>query len=62
MRYSVFEGLKSGEMKVCGKSTIGAIFLTAFANFMSVWHTVAILAIFQTFPLLTIFAMVISDL
>ena len=49
-------------MKVCGKFTIGAIFPTAFANFMSVWHIVVILAIFQTFPLLTVFAMVISDL
>ena len=49
-------------MKVCGKFTIGAIFPTAFSNFMSVWHIVVILAIFQTFPLLTVFAMVISDL
>ena len=32
--------------------SIGAIFLTAFAHFRSLCHTLTILAIFQTFSLL----------
>ena len=41
------------KLKVCGNSagskSIGAIFLTIFAHFMSLWHIVVILTIFKPF-------------
>ena len=40
------------KLKVCGKpvwnKSIGTIFATAFAHFMSLYHILVILAIFQT--------------
>ena len=44
------------KLKVCGNPalsrSIGAIFLTAFARFMSLCHILVILTVFQTFSLL----------
>ena len=53
-------------MKVCGESgkSLGTIFPTAFAHFMSLCHILVILAVFQTFSLLfyLLWWSVISDL
>ena len=62
-RYCIFY-----KLKVCGEpassKTIGTIFSTAFANFLSLGHILVVLAVFQTFSLLLylLWWSVISDL
>ena len=50
-RYCVFNTMKVSGNSASSKS-IGAIFPTAFAHFVSLCHILVILTIFQTFSLL----------
>ena len=51
--YCILYKLKFGDNSASSKS-IGAIFLTVLAHFMSLRHILVILAIFQTFSLLSL--------